>query len=605
VSSHGRPADADADSRARGARRPAPLRSPAGRLAALGAGFAAVAALVYAPSFPGGFISDDILYVGLNPYVQSMTLANALAILDPFGELALMSANWAPVHLFAHMLEWRVFGVEVAAWHLTNALLHALVSALFVALLVRTGVPERAAAVAGAFFLLHPANVEAVAWISQLKTILATGFALAALLLRPTRPGLATAAFVLGLLSKSVAAAALPAAWALDRAHAAAPGPDAAGRARRGSLRLWAAALAGFAVVQLAAFLYQHPGGGAVERTLAERAVLSAAVGMRYLVMAATGWGVSTFHEPALEALAPWAAGGVAAGALLAARAAVALRRRRAEAAWWLLAAASWAPVSQAFPFLYPMADRYLYAILPGLLGGALLAGRELLAGAPPRARRAAAAALAAAAAAACLHFAATSRARAGLWVSDARVMADAVRHYPEGTMAHYVRARGAARDRDAERAAAELRLAARNPAFGFQHVRTDPKLDPIRKTAAFRALLEELAREHVARSGDEGRMAETDLISLAQAQLTVDDPGGALATLERALARGGAYRGVALALRRQARALVEARAAAAGAAPTEEPPGAASPGPAGATAPHGPSAAPAVTIGPRAREAR
>jgi ribonuclease D len=126
--------------------------------------------------------------------------------------------------------------------------------------------------------------------------------------------------------------------------------------------------------------------------------------------------------------------------------------------------------------------------------------------------------------------------------------------------MAHYVRARGAARDREAARAAAELRLAARNPAFGFQHVRTDPQLQPLHRSPEFEAVLRELAREHIARNRDAERLTEADLISLAQAQLTVEDATGALGTLERALAIGGGFRGVAAALQVHARALESAQ---------------------------------------------
>jgi predicted membrane-bound dolichyl-phosphate-mannose-protein mannosyltransferase len=57
---------------------------------------------------------------------------------------------------------------------------------------------------------VHPANVEAVVWISQLKSLLALCFALTALLLFRNRPIWAGLPFVLGLLSKASAAFALP-----------------------------------------------------------------------------------------------------------------------------------------------------------------------------------------------------------------------------------------------------------------------------------------------------------------------------------------------------------------------------------------------------------
>jgi hypothetical protein len=48
-----------------------------------------------------------------------------------------------------------------------NVVLHALNASLLVALLQRSKVPRFAAIAIGAIFLLHPANVEAVAWISN------------------------------------------------------------------------------------------------------------------------------------------------------------------------------------------------------------------------------------------------------------------------------------------------------------------------------------------------------------------------------------------------------------------------------------------------------
>ena len=95
----------------------------------------------------------------------------------------------------------------------------------------------------------------------------------------------------------------------------------------------------------------------------------------RYLVMASTSLGVAAFQEPppALSWLDPWWLGGAVALAALAWRFAVVARARRPEAAFWLWAAVSYAPVCQIFPFVYPLGDRYLYFILPGLLGGVLL----------------------------------------------------------------------------------------------------------------------------------------------------------------------------------------------------------------------------------------
>ena len=54
------------------------------------------------------------------------------------------------------------------------------------------------------------------------------------------------------------------------------------------------------------------------------------------------------------------------------------LVRRREEGAWWLCAAVGFAPVSQFFPFEFPIGDRYLYFILPGLFGGVTLAATML-----------------------------------------------------------------------------------------------------------------------------------------------------------------------------------------------------------------------------------
>jgi len=266
-----------------------------------------------------------------------------------------------------HAVAWSAFGAETTGHHVVNVLLHVAASLLLVPLFLRTGIPRAGAILGGAFFLLHPANVEAVAWISQLKTNASMVLCLGALLAHAKRPALGFTLFVLALLAKPTAAVALPVAFWLEWART--------GRLRRGWLLAWLGAFAAFAAVEFTAHqrsgaapatLYETP--GALVRTIA-------ALAMRYLVLGATSIGASAFHdpEPAWSLLDPWWLASLPALGLLGWRLWITLGRRSQEAGFWLFALVSFGPVSQIFPFLHPFADRYLYYILPGLLGGALL----------------------------------------------------------------------------------------------------------------------------------------------------------------------------------------------------------------------------------------
>ncbi len=263
-----------------------------------------------------------------------------------------------------------------------------------------------------------------------------------------------------------------------------------------------------------------------------------ASVGARYLAMAATSYGVSAFQEPepARSWLEPWWLLALPAGVLLAWRLGVTLRRRSVEAAWWVAAAVSFAPVSQVFPFLYPVADRYLYFILPGLIGGALCAGLDLRGRLPAGAWRGAAAA----AGALSVFFAVQSAARAELWQSELRLLVDAAQHYPDGGTASFLRARRAAQQGDVETAVAELRRASERGIDRFLALESDPGLAPIRSEPAFRDLLSELAGRWIEVAQRRGVRTQAELRMLALAHLQRDELDQALAAFERALEAGG-----------------------------------------------------------------
>jgi tetratricopeptide (TPR) repeat protein len=508
----------------------------------LGIGFAALILAVYGAALRAPFVSDDAFIYVDNPYTAELTFENLVAILDPWGAAKSHSFNYAPVHLLLSAAERQLFGSQMLGYHLVSALLHALNSVLLVALLCKSRVPRGAAVLGGALFAFHPANVEAVAWAFQLKSVCALSFGLGAVLALRRHPVWATVLFALALLTKITAVAFLP----MAAAFAWVRGSPAAGARRWVWIGGWACVTAAVTFPQLAAF---GPGGGLEEAAFADPLVRlrsSAAYGARYLVMAATGLGVSAFHEPA-PAVSPldhrWLAG-LAMGILLGWRLLFTLRQRREEAAWWIGAAAAFVPVSQLASFRFPIADRYLYFILPGLIGGTLLlattAGRVWTRriGSPRGAGVAARAALAAGAALA-LVFALHSAQRARLWTQPFALIVDAARHYPSGSQAHYVRAVQAAQQGEVERAVAELRAAEEEKRISLvMNLAADPYLAPIRDEPAFREFLLDTARRRIELARQRGIYPGEELV-LVSAHEALGEYDEAIAMVEGLLRRG------------------------------------------------------------------
>jgi hypothetical protein len=397
--------------------------------------------------------------------------------------------NYAPVHALLHAGAIQVFGDWLPGHHALNVVLHAVVAWLFLQLLLESGVARGAALAGTALFLVHPANVEAVAWMSQLKTVAATAFAIGALLAARRHPALGLGLFVLGLLTKAVAAFAWPVLLARDWCERE-PG---ARRRRWAWAAAWGLAFALYAPLQLAVF---------AETAAVERPELTAdpglhlrtmlAVGARYGAMAATGGGLSTEHETALprSPADPWVWAGLAGLLAIAARMIATLRRRELEASFWIWALAALVPVSQLAPFLHPIADRYLYPILPGLIGALGLAATSLARGRRLDAVRPVAVA---AAVAAIVWFAARSADRALVFRNLDTYLADAALHYPDGINAHVLRARGLARTGDVEGAMSALRAARARGWTWVGVVLVEPDFAPLRADARFRAFAREL----------------------------------------------------------------------------------------------------------------
>ncbi len=172
---------------------------------------------VYQPAWQAGFIWDDDIYVSSNPL---LTVPDGLRRIW----FSLDSpSQYFPLTYTLFRIERGLFGLHASGFHWVNILLHAVNALLVWKVLRRLSVPG--ARLAALIFALHPVQVESVAWITELKNLLALFFSLLAVLAwlefvegragRPWRFYLCSLGlYLLALLSKSTACT-LPAALLL------------------------------------------------------------------------------------------------------------------------------------------------------------------------------------------------------------------------------------------------------------------------------------------------------------------------------------------------------------------------------------------------------
>jgi hypothetical protein len=119
---------------------------------------------------------DDYPYVLENWVIRGFGYANFKAAFTGY-----FVGNYAPVQIISYMVDYLLWGLKPAGYLVTNILCHILNGVLLYLLLLRLRLEPFPAGIAAAIFLLHPVQVETVAWISQRKNLLAMLFFLVAL----------------------------------------------------------------------------------------------------------------------------------------------------------------------------------------------------------------------------------------------------------------------------------------------------------------------------------------------------------------------------------------------------------------------------------------
>ncbi|HEY6004012.1 MAG TPA: tetratricopeptide repeat protein [Anaeromyxobacter sp.] len=144
------------------------------------AALVAVAALaLYVPTVGHGFVFDDDVVIVKNRLIRSVASLPELVSRNEWSGGGIDVRVYRPLTGVTYALNYAVSGLAPWSYHLANALLHGIVSALVLVLALTLGLPHRAAGMAALLFAVHPIHVEAVSNVIGRKDVLATAFLLA------------------------------------------------------------------------------------------------------------------------------------------------------------------------------------------------------------------------------------------------------------------------------------------------------------------------------------------------------------------------------------------------------------------------------------------
>lgn len=120
---------------------------------------------------------DDKGYITENNHIKSAINAESIK----WAFTAEVEANWHPLTMLSHMLDWNMFGENASGHHLVSLLIHIGAVIFLFLFLNKTTNNIWPSAFAVAFFAFHPLRVESVGWAAERKDVLSIFFGMASI----------------------------------------------------------------------------------------------------------------------------------------------------------------------------------------------------------------------------------------------------------------------------------------------------------------------------------------------------------------------------------------------------------------------------------------
>lgn len=114
---------------------------------------------------------DDQAYITHNPAIRGFSFENLKTAFTGY-----YVGNYAPLHILSYMIDYALWGLNPFGYVIANITYHYISGVILFFLLIRFGFWKWGAFLGAAIFLVHPVQVESVAWISQRKNLLAMLF---------------------------------------------------------------------------------------------------------------------------------------------------------------------------------------------------------------------------------------------------------------------------------------------------------------------------------------------------------------------------------------------------------------------------------------------